>query len=272
MRTKKYDNYAKWYYLLPIMFVVTVLPLIVYLKVVPLTGASYDTWTGVTENYDFFSYYKGMWLIIAAALGLFMVVVRAFQNDPNLLKKELKQFYLVIGVYLLFIVGSTIISDYRAVALSGYPDRYEGVYVLIAYLVIFLITIALIQKESHVQYLLGALMIGAFAVGIIGLFQYLGYDPFKMDFVKSLFLPEQYKHIANDLEFQFDKYVIYATLFHYNYVGSYAAMLFPLCFTLFILTKSKSFKIAMGLMTLLMGIVWLGSNARSGILRVPLRL
>ncbi|MGI1658548.1 MAG: O-antigen ligase family protein [Desulfitobacterium sp.] len=270
MRTKKNESYAQWYYLLPIIFVVTVLPLIVYLKVVPLTGASYDTWTGVTENYDFFSYYKGIWLIIAAAFGLFLVVVRAFLNDPHLIKKELKQFYLATGVYLLFIVGSTIFSDYRAVALSGYPDRYEGAYILIAYLVIFLITTALIQKDSHVQYLLGALMIGALAIGIIGLFQYIGHDPFKMDFVKSIILPQQYEHVASALEFQFDKYVIYATLFHYNYVGSYAAMLFPLCFTLFILTKRTSFKIAMGLMTLLMGAVWLGSNARSGIIGVAL--
>ena len=268
MKTKKYDNYAKWYYLLPIMFIVTILPLIVYLKVVPLTGASYDAWTGVTSNYDFFSYYKGIWLIIAASIGVFLVVVRAFLNDSYLIKKELKPIYMTTGAYLLFIVGSTFLSDYRAVAVTGFPDRYEGVYVLIAYLVTFLITTALVQNESNIKVLLGALMIGAVAIGIIGLFQYIGYDPLKTDFIKRILLPDQYMHIANELEFKFDKYIIYATLYHYNYVGSYAAMFFPLCFTLFILTKSRTFKIAMGFMSLLMGIVWLGCNARSGIVGV----
>ena len=69
---KKFDNY----YLIPIFFVVAILPLIVYLKVYPLYGASFDYWVGTRENYDFFSYYKGVWLIIAVSLGIFLYIIK----------------------------------------------------------------------------------------------------------------------------------------------------------------------------------------------------
>lgn len=270
MKTK--EDCVKWYCLSPLMFVVTILPLIVYLKVVPLSGPSFDYWTGVTQNFDFFSYYKGVWLIIAALLGAFVLILRVFQNDQNLIKKDLRPLYIAAGVYLLFIIGSTLASDSRSVAVTGFPDRYEGVYVLVAYLLIFLITTALVSNERHVKLIISSLLIGAIIIGIIGLLQYTGYDPLKTDFAKSIFLPEQYMSIADELEFQFDKYTVYATLFHYNYVGSYTAMLFPLCFSLFVLVKNKRFKIFAGLVTALMGIIWLGSNARSGIVGVGLAL
>ncbi|WP_173361727.1 O-antigen ligase family protein [Desulfitobacterium hafniense] len=256
---------VEWYYLIPLIFVVAILPLIVHLKVIPLSGVSYDYWIGTHDNYDFFSYYKGIGLIIAASSALFLIVVRLFQNDRNIIKKDFRPYYAGTGIYFLFILGSALASDFPGVALSGFPDRYEGLYILMAYLVVFLATTALVSSEKQVKILLGALLAGAFLIGFIGLFQYIGYDFLKSDVAKSIFLSGQYKSIGEQLNFQFDKYVIYATLFHYNYVGSYTAMLFPLCFALLVLVKDKRAKAVLGFMTILMGIIWLGCNARSGI-------
>ncbi|MGE4272445.1 MAG: O-antigen ligase family protein [Desulfitobacterium sp.] len=265
MKARERESYAEWYNLIPLIFVVTILPLIVYLKVAPLTGASYNYWTGTTDNYDFFSYYKGIVLIMASLTALFLVVARFFQEDGNLIKRDLKPIYIATGVYMLSIIGSTFLSDYRSVALTGFPDRYEGLYVLVAYLVLFLTTTTLVSNEKHVKIILGSLLVGALAIGLIGFFQYIGYDLLKTDFAQGLFLPEQYMNIANALAFQFDKYTVYATLYHYNYVGSYTAMLFPLCFALSVLMKDKRFKAVMIFMTILIGVIWLGSNARSGL-------
>lgn len=256
---------AEWYYMIPLIFVIAILPLIVHLKVIPLSGVCYDYWTGASDNYDFFSYYKGIGLISSASVGVFFAVVRLFQSDQNLIKRDLMPYYTGTMVYVLFILGSSLASDFPSVAVSGFPDRYEGIYTLIAYLLVFLVTTALVSTEKQVKIILGALLAGAFVVGIIGLFQYIGYDFLKSDFGKSLFLSGQYRHIADQLNFQFDKYVVYATLYHYNYVGSYTAMLFPLCFALLIVVKDKRYKAVLGFMTILMGIVWLGCNARSGI-------
>lgn len=264
VKPREIKNNVEWYHLLPLIFIITIIPLIVHLKVIPLSGASFDFWNGAKENLDFFSYYKGMWLLVAAAFAIFVYVARLFQSDSNLIKKDLKMYYITAGVYVLFVIGSTLFSKYQSIAISGFPDRYEGVYILVAYIVIFFITTSLISNEKHIKIMLGSLIIGAIVIGIVGLFQYMGYDLWKSNFGKSLMLPAQYANMADKLQFQFAKHTIYATLYHTDYVGSYMAMLFPFSFALFVLAKNRILKVFMAFMTVLMAINWLGCNSRAG--------
>lgn len=269
---KSKESKVEWYHLLPLLFIITIVPLIVYLKVIPLTGASYDFWKGTKENLDFFSYYKGVWLVIATSLALFVYVVRLFQGDSKLIKKDLTMYYLAAGVYLLLVIGSTLFSKYQSIAVSGFPDRYEGVYILVAYILVFFITTSLISNEKHIKIMLGSLIVGAIVLGIIGLFQYLGYDLLKSNLGKNLMLPSKYMNMSDGLKFQFSKHTIYATLYHTDFVGSYMAMLFPLSFSLFVLTKNRGFKIFMAVMTVLMAMNWLGCNSRAGMVGGALAL
>lgn len=259
------ETNIEWYHLSPLVFIIAILPLIVHLKIVPLTGASYDFWNGSKDNLDFFSYYKGLWLLMASGFALILFLVKLFQSDQGLIKKDLRSYYLPAGVYALFVIGSTLFSKYQSIAVTGFPDRYEGVYILIAYITVFFLTTSFIRNEKHIKIILGALIVGAALIGIIGLFQYLGYDLWKSNFGKSLMLSSsQYKNMADKLQFQFQKHSIYATLYHVDYVGSYMAMLFPLSFSLFVMTKNRWFKVIMAVMTLLMAINWLGCNSRAG--------
>jgi hypothetical protein len=255
-------NYS-WYFLVPLMFLLSVVPLIVYLKVVPLTGASFDFWTGQKENLDFFSYYKMVWIIISALLsvGALALVVMMYGYDK--IKGSL--YYIPIAIYAFFVILSTEFSQYTDISITGFVDRYEGMYVLLAYMAILFVTINLVNKEKHIKILLGALFTGAIIIGVIGVFQYIGYDLFKSAFGKSLILPAAYQQIADKLQFQFSKHVIYATLYHLDYVGSYTAMLFPLSLTLFLLTKRGWFKALLAVFSLLMAINWLGCTSRAGL-------
>ena len=254
-------NY-NWYLLSPLMLLLAVVPLIVYLKVVPLTGASFDFWTGQKENLDFFSYYKMVWILISSALAavVFALVVMTYGFE----RIRASYYYIPISIYAFFVILSTEFSQYSDVALTGFTDRYEGMYVLLAYMAVLFVTINLVNKEQHIKVLLGALFTGAVIIGIIGVFQYLGYDIFKSAFGKSLMLPAAYQQMADKLQFQFAKHTIYATLYHTDYVGSYMAMLFPLTFTLFVLTKRSWVKALFAGLTLLMAVTWLGSNSRAG--------
>ncbi|WP_425806366.1 polymerase [Desulfitobacterium sp. Sab5] len=254
----------KWYHFLPHIFILTIVPLIVHLNVMPLTGAYFDFWNGDKNNLDFFSYYKGIWLLVFTGLLVIMFLVRLFQSDPNLIKKDLRIYYIPAGVYLLFVIVSTVFSKYQNISISGFPDRYEGIYILAAYIFLFFFTTAFTSKEKHVKIILGSLIIGATIIGSIGLFQYIGYDLWKSDFGKSLMIPSKYLKISNDIRFQFDKHTIYATLYHTDYVGSYMAMLFPLSFALLVLVKNKWFKVGMAIITVIMAINWLGCNSRAG--------
>jgi len=254
------DN--NWYLLLPLMLLLAVVPLIVYMKVVPLTGASLKFWSGQKENMDFFSYYKMVWILISSTLAVVALAFTVMFYGFDRIRRS--YYYIPIAVYAFFVILSTIFSQYTDISLTGFVDRYEGMYVLLAYMAVLFVTMNLVNKEQHIKVLLGALFTGAIMIGLIGAFQYLGYDLFKSTFGKSLILPNAYQELAATLQFQFTKHMIYATLYHTDYVGSYMAMLFPLTFTLFVLTKRSWLKGFFAALTLLMAVNWLGCNSRAG--------
>ena len=175
-------------------------------------------------------------------------------------------YYIPITVYAFFVILSTVFSQYTDISVMGFTDRYEGMYVLLAYMIVLFVTINLVTKEQHIKVLLGALFTGAIIIGIIGVFQYLGYDIFKSAFGINLILPASYRQLSDQVQFKFAKYSIYSTLYNIDYVGSYMAMLFPLTFTLFVLTKRSWQKAFFAGLSLLMAVNWLGSNSRAGML------
>lgn len=260
---EEYYQNEEWYHLWPLMFLIMIVPLIVHLKVVPLTGPAYEFWNGQKENLDFFSYYKSIWIIVSTIFALLMVGVKSYQLD---FKEGIRKsyYYIPMGVYSILVIISSFLSEYPQIAKSGFNDRYEGMYIIICYMTILFVTINLVKKEKHIKIMLGALFIGAMILGTIGLFQYIGYDIWKSDFGRSIMLPSRYLPMADKLKFLFGKHTIYATLYHTDYVGSYMAMLFPLAFTIFMLCKNKVIKGFMGFFTLLMALNWFGCNSRAG--------
>ncbi|GAA0727117.1 O-antigen ligase family protein [Clostridium malenominatum] len=261
---KYYDN-TKYYHLIPLIMMIVCVPLMVHLKVVPLSGPSYLFWNGQQQNFDFFSYYKTVWINIFTVFAFIMLLVKFYENGKNFVRKSY-DYYIPIGIYSLFVIISTLTSEYKEIALKGFPDRYEGMYILLAYMIILFLTMNLVEKEDHVKAMIVSLLIGATIIGLIGLFQYMGYDLWKTNIGKSIMIPSKYMLENDKIIFKFNKYEIYSTLYHYNYVGSYMAMLFPLTFSMFILIKNKKVKCILALITLLMAINLIGSNARSGII------
>ena len=259
---EKYYKKYEWYYLIPVIFILVVVPLIVYLKVVPLKGVTYQFWNGQQNNYDFISYYKMVWFLVAVVFSLIFLGIKSYQNDFSYVRKSM--YYYPILVYVMFVVFSTLFSKYKGIAMLGFTDRYEGMFTLLGYMAVLFVTINLVREEDDVKLLLGALITGAVVLGIIGALQYAGIDIWKSAFGKKLMLPKSYESQSGKLQFQFAKHTIYATLYHTDYVGSYMAMLFPLCFTIFMLCKNKILKVSMAFITLLMIVNWLGCNSRAG--------
>lgn len=261
---KQKANENGWYHLLPLIFIVSIVPLIVFLKVMPLSGASYSLWNGAKEHLDFFSYYKGIALVACTALAVLLYVIKAFQSGSFYIERKLKYYYIAAVAYIALIILSTLFSEYQSIAVSGFPDRYEGVYILISYIVVFLLTSILVNNEKHLKIMIGALFLGAAIVALIGLFQYAGLDLFKSSFGKHLIVPSQSESLAESISIQLSNHDIYSTLYHKDYVGSYMAMLFPFCFSLFILARNTKLRIFMALLSILMLISWLGCNSRAG--------
>ncbi|WP_159442938.1 O-antigen ligase family protein [Selenihalanaerobacter shriftii] len=162
------------------------------------------------------------------------------------------------------IILSTMYSAYPKVAVWGFPDRYEGMLVLLSYLVVMFLSINLINHERDMKFLLRVLFISASLISIIGLLQYLGFDIFANVIEKKLILPDTLSKLSNEINIKFD--YIYSTLYNPNYVGSYMGMLFPLTVALYISIESKRDKIILGCLSLLIFSNWLGCLSRAGII------
>lgn len=242
--------------------VISILPFITYLKVVNLQGDTHRYWNGARESFDFFTYYKVVALLILTGIIFIYFLYKIFKKDIQLEKTKI---YIPLGIYGVLVIISTILSDHKQVALWGFVERWEGMIVILAYLLLFFITINILKAEKDYKRIITFFIISAVVMGLIGIFQYLGYDLIKTDFIKKIILPSQYESLSDKIKFNFDKGTIYTTLYHYNYVGSYMAMLFPMILALALLWRNKIIKILLGLVSLLMFSNLIASNSRAGI-------
>lgn len=257
------EDEGNWYSVIPIMLLISVVPLIVYGKMITLTGDYYKYWKSVSSTMDFFSYYKAMWILALAGITIIVFAIKLFTKSIQVHKTKL---YIPMAIYSVLVILSTIFSDFSQIPLWGFIERYEGMLVIVSYMAILFLTVNLVNNKSSIKMILIALICSALVIGIIGILQYLGHDFYKSVTGKKLMLPAQYQKMVSKLNFQFGDKIIYSSLYHYNYVGSYMAMLFPLTFTMFLLIKNKFNKILMAAVTILMFLNLILCHSRAGII------
>lgn len=255
--------------IIPLILIVAIIPIIVRLKVVPLSKAINMLNYGQDVNWDFFSYYKMVYFLAFTSIGGLVFIYKYLYKKDTIIKKT--NIYYPMIAYVAFIMLSTIFATYKDVAILGFSDRYEGMFVLIGYMICLFLSINLIDDEKQVKYLLFALGSSVILISIIGIFQFLGKDLFATTFGRKLIVPNEYIHIIDKLRFEFGGIkTIYGTLFNTNYVGVYMSMIFPLSCTILFLSKERIIKIFSGIVAILSFINLLGSGSRAGMISVIL--
>ncbi len=250
-------------YVIPLALIVGVTPLIVHYKKIKLNKVVASYWIR-DYNTDFFSYYK-MWAFLIFTL-LALISFYIYIKQEKKIKKTF--YYIPIALYMLMIVISTIFSECKETSLYGFPDRFEGMPVLLAYMLVLLIAINLLNSKRQIKFLLIILLISAVIIGIIGLYQFFGMDFSQSLLAKKLMLPaSEFEEIVSKIKFRFDKQdLVYGTLYNPNYVGSYFVMLFILTFVMYLFAGKRESKVLYGAICLLMFANWLGSLSRAGII------
>lgn len=257
------------FYFLPLLLIAGFVPLIVYAKYVDLTDTTQALyWTGQQQYLDFFSYWKSRWVIALTAIALIFYII--LYKQKKLPFKILKQYYIPLGIYAIFVIISTIFAIDTQTALWGFVDMYQGMFVLLSYVLIAFLTINFVNNERDVNLFVNAFLFLMIVEGIIGVGQYFGFDLFQTKLGKSLIIPSNL--VVEDLSFSFGPKTIYGTLFNTNFVGSFATLMLPLSIGIFLSAKTRNKRIVSGIAVILMIFTWIGCNSRAGYLGMIISL
>lgn len=261
----KYNINFGWVLFIPVIVLLGIVPLVTRLAVINVDEATYKVF-GSPQIFDFFSQNKSALIIGMAAIILFVLFL-AFDKKKIKLDNTMKGYYILIGIYILFSAISTMMSDYQDIAMWGIADRSEGMIVLGAYVIIMLYTIYLMNTGQDYKYIILPLCFLVIITGILGYFQYIGEDLFMTkEWGQKLIIPEKYAEARAGLTSQFTSERIYGTMYHYNYMGSFGAMMVPLFLTLTLFLKGYKNKIAFGIITVISAFLLFGSTSRAGLI------
>lgn len=252
-------------YFLPLLLIASFVPLIVYAKYIDLSSTvQYLYWTGQQQYLDFFSYWKSRWVIVLTFIALITYII--LYKQKKLPFKDLKQYSIPLGTYALFVIMSTILAIDKQTALWGFVDMYQGMFVLLSYVLITFLTINFVNNEKDIKLFVNAFLFLMIVEGIIGVGQYFGLDFFQTNMGKSIIIPSNI--VVEDLSFSFGPKTIYGTLFNTNFVGSFVTLMLPLSVALLLGSKTNKQRVISVLATILMILVWIGCNSRAGYLGV----
>lgn len=166
--------------------------------------------------YDHFYYPKILFVYVV----LTYVAIYCWLN-----KKKTKPLKLtdtsdkIIGIYLLLITISTLLSQNLETSLWGSKLREEGIFAIAAYILLFLFSKYYYKKSNwHIYLFLASVSL----VSLYGIVQYFGFDPIPRDPFRLFWKGRAFSTIGNP-----------------NYLGAYLVLALPVGMFSFIQSEKK---------------------------------
>lgn len=277
-----------------LVFIIGIIPLIVRYVKLPTNPDELQLIKSINFDEgsdDLFAYYKSGCLIAAAVLLCFFYIYRYFTSNMSFKWKTAVKNPVVIafGIYIFTAVLSVALSQFKHTSIYGISQRYEGIFALLTYMVIFYAVFDFVKSRFRAKLVLCILLTSSFIISLIGLSQFFGRDVFAgyytntelaKGFPQGLLAPfvlggtepdstmsyyNIVKEYGGDLAPAFKD--IYATLYNPNCAGLYAAMLASLfLFTGLYWPKGKKFKYVLLSMSALLCFIMVGAKSSGGLL------
>jgi len=207
-----------------LLLVVAVMPLVV--RFTEVSAAPELVALLVTERYgDFFSVYKGWMLGIPAAVMAFYAIADALGaglTRAKLIELVKSPPVAAACVFLFMALVSTIFSSYRHTSWHGTVERGEGMFILLAYFIVFFSAMNFIRAGWHAKVIVYGLAFSSIIMGLLGLSQFVGRDFFMTPFGAWLVMGQWGAPPTQEFS------NAYGTLYNTNTLGKYAAMVAPI--------------------------------------------
>lgn len=257
------QNTSIWL-LLPIIFIVSILPFIVRLKVYQANLSGFS-WFSYSDDYtDFFLYYKQIFFLIAVFIMACIALYKAYTDRKNIVYSPI---LIPLAVYGILALLSSIFSKYRSYSFRGIHEQFESVFVLLGYCLIVYYCLQIIKTENDVRLIINCFVISVFVMSLLGLTQYYGKDFYATDMGLKMILPNRYWSSKDTIQFNFEANRVYLSFYNPNYVGSYSAMAASFFLVLAVLTRKRKWMIPIYILVAT-GIIisLLGSKSKTGLI------
>lgn len=249
------------WYMLPLLFIIAFLPLIVLMKKFDPNMKQFSWFPDESLEVDFFLYYK-QWIFVAFAF--IMVFLILYKSKKSKEKLKYTANLIPLAIYAVLALLSAIFSDYAWFSFHGSRDQFESIFAILGYCIVVYYAIIFIITEKDIKLIIRYLLISVTILSFLGFTQFIGHDFFGSTFGKSLIT------FSNkiDLNFIFEKGIVYLTLYNPNYVGVYVALVAPI-FLILLLFSKKLVNSLIYLVALLgLAICVIGSHSLTGLVGI----
>lgn len=236
---QKQNRMTEWWDILPLILMVTVEPLIAVKQKVSTYLGQFPWFPADGYQDDYFMYGKMIVLLILAVWSLVMMLDKSIIRRK---KRSLEKRWIVLGLYGLLVMISTVCSIDKNLSIKGMWQQYETVWTLLGYLITVFAAFWLAETEKQRKILLLAACTGAAVEVIPGLLQMAGRDIWGNKSRK-----------------------VYMTLYNPNYAAVYIILVLPLVLATVMLVEKKWQKAVLTLVAILLGVCLIGSRSRTGI-------
>ena len=294
-------NYA----LLPILFVVCVVPLIMRLYIYDSGLEQFAWFPNRNQEADVFLYYKSVALVVAAAvmavvlgysvfkewkshkIGRGITASKGSKKNKKAVTEEVviqkkgpasifagTRFENATWIIPLILFGllafvSTVFSEYSYYGFNGIYEQFESIWVVLAYCIVAIYTYYFVRTKEDVDIVSKGLFIVLAILAVIGITQLTGNDIWESEFGKSLYVPSELAYLKDGLSFNFSgsgNHQVYLTLYNPNYVGVFAAVVLPICVMLCVGSEKCQKKVAWGVLAVTLFLCALGSGSKAFLL------
>lgn len=247
MKKAEKKQQGMWDILIPVLLVIAVLPWVVHLAIYSCGYSGYDWYSQNDTLTDFYCYYKSYFLDV---VGIFAGIVLLFRLGLYKEKTKTMKIYIPIGIYLLFVLISTIFSINMAASMQGNFESFESCLVLFAYCILSIYAYQVMEYERDYKIIWYAIVGITMFFMLIGIFQIFHCDLMNFEWVQRLVMTkEEFDLYAGEVEDAFTGNNVYLTLYNPNYAGITLNMLFAVIFVMFLTEKETKKKAGYGILS-----------------------
>lgn len=240
-----------------------IFPWITYLRLSQLSEAEqaiFVSYEGI--SIDFFLYHKQVALIIMAVVTMLWFVGERFlpqkvDNNVPLFKGQNKFLFILAGVFVVGAVVSTLFSQYQKNALWGSPTVGEGLWTLLAYIVLIFVFYNYFANEYGMSMLKNGIVLLSGITVVLTLVEWFYKPLLEIGLVQFLVAPSQYREVVSSMEASVFESAISLTFYNPGYFGGFVCMLLPFVLLYCLQAKKLAEKLLYGVLTagLLFGVV-----------------